>query len=180
MQHGLGAHQTTIDRVRQMRPQFGERRIHPFQRHERGLDATALGQLEMRLATAHTLAGLSEQSDDDAQGLESPGSGAYAAASMDMNQDDPIPKLTVIEGGRLEARLTAEAMAATAERLRATNALGGQVRQGLLVWTLVISVGAVAGLALGRYELVLFLVLAALFVLTQSWDLRDRALTGDP
>jgi len=180
VQHGLGAHQTTIDRVRQMRPQFGECRIHPFQRHERGLDATALGQLEMRLTTAHTLAGLSEQSDDDAQELESPGSGAYAAASMDMNQDDPTPKLTVIEGGRLEARLTAEAMAATAERLRATNALGGQVRQGLLVWTLVISVGAVAGLVLGRYELVLFLVLAALFVLTQSWDLRDRALTGDP
>jgi len=163
-----------------MRPQLGERGIHPLERHECGLDTTALGQFQMGLGAAHTLTGLSEQTDDDAQGLESPGSDAYAAASMDTNQDDPTPRLTVIEGGRPEARLTAEAMAATAERLRATNALGGQVRQGLLVWTLVLGVGSTAGLLLGRFEMVLFLVLAALFVLTQSWDLRDRALTGDP
>ncbi len=180
VQRRIGTHETTVHRMGQMRAQLGEGRIHTLQREQRGLDAAAVGQFEMGVGTAHALTGLGEQTDDDAQGLESPGSGAYAAASMDTNQDDPTPKLTVIEGGRPEARFTSEAMAATAERLRATNALGGRVRRGLIGWTSVITVGSVAGIALGRLELVMFLVLAGLFVLAQSWDLRDRALTGDP
>ena len=44
----------------------------------------------------------------------------------------------------------------------------------------VLLVGGIAGLALGRVELLLFLFLAGLFALTQSWDMRDRARTGDP
>ena len=99
---------------------------------------------------------------------------------MDSNQDDLRPNLTVIQGGTPEDDLTAEAMAATAERLRATNALGGSIRRGLTAWTIVLLVGGIAGLALGRVELLLFLFLAGLFALTQSWDVRDLARTGDP
>lgn len=89
---------------------------------------------------------------------------------MDMNQEPPrAPILTLVQ-----------ADAEHAERQRAADAVGGAMRQGLQRWTVLVSVGGFAALVLQRIEAALLLVVAALFALTQSWDTRDRARTGDP
>jgi membrane protease YdiL (CAAX protease family) len=99
---------------------------------------------------------------------------------MDMNQEPPPdqPPPTA-DDAALIARI-AEADARRAERLHAADAVGGAMRKGLLRWTLVTSVGALAALVLQRFEAALLLAVAALFALAQSWDTRDRARTGDP
>jgi membrane protease YdiL (CAAX protease family) len=58
--------------------------------------------------------------------------------------------------------------------------VGGAVRKGLLRWTLLVLVGSLAALWLNHADAALFLAMAAMFALTQSWDVRERARTGDP
>ena len=72
-----------------------------------------------------------------------------------------------------------EALAARAAALHAAAAVGGRSRAGLLRWTGVVFGGAFLSLLAGQPEIAFFLALAAMFALTQSWDARDRALTGD-
>ena len=81
---------------------------------------------------------------------------------------------------RMEAAVLEEArQAERAALVHAAEAAGGRVRAGLMRWALIVFGGGVASLSTGRPDLALFLVLAAFFALTQSWDARDRALTGD-
>lgn len=96
---------------------------------------------------------------------------------MDMNQEPP--RAPLLYHTPADA-LAAEAEAAQAQRQRAADAVGGAMRAGLLRWTLLVGVGAFVALVLQRVEAALLLVVAALFALTQSWDTRDRARTGDP
>ena len=107
---------------------------------------------------------------------------AYARSTMDPTQDAPPPSDATGLAPSSEAALAAEveAEAERAERQRAADAVGGAVRQGLLRWTILVGAGSFAALVLRRFDVALFLVAAALFALAQSWDVRDRARTGDP
>ena len=115
---------------------------------------------------------------------------AYARATMDPTQDTPPPP----EPGAFappppdpgvlaasdEAMLAAAAGAARAERQRAAAAVGGAMHRGLVRWTLLVVVGSLAALGLRHSDAALFFAIAAMFALTQSWDVRERACTGDP
>ena len=105
---------------------------------------------------------------------------AYARSNMDTNQDVPAPGEPTASYASTDAGFAAEAAAAHAERQRAADAVGGAMRRGLLRWTILVFVGSLAALLLGRPDAGLFLAISALFALTQSWDVRDRARTGDP
>lgn len=101
---------------------------------------------------------------------------------MDTNQEPPRPNLSLVGpqpdapgGGTPE---DAEA-ALTAERLRATDAVGGAMRIGLLRWTIVLAAASFATLVLGHIEGAVLMAMAGMFALAQSWDVRDRARTGD-
>jgi membrane protease YdiL (CAAX protease family) len=78
------------------------------------------------------------------------------------------------------ARLAeAERAAAALERRIAADGLGGRVRQGLTRW-LVIAVAGAAVAALSQHpDAAMLLAVAAMFALTQSWDVRDRARDGE-
>src|SRR5438094_1030576 len=96
---------------------------------------------------------------------------------MDPTQDAPPPGEVGAQVAPEDAGLAAEA--ARAERLLAAGAVGGAMHRGLLRWTLLVAAGSVAALVLDRPDAALFLAAAALFALAQSWDVRDRARTGD-
>jgi len=86
------------------------------------------------------------------------------------------------DSGRLamDAALLEEARQAEhAALVHDAEAEGGRVRAGLTRWALIVLAGGIVSLGAGRPDLALFLVFAALFALTQSWDARERALTGD-
>ncbi|HEY6194819.1 MAG TPA: CPBP family intramembrane glutamic endopeptidase [Candidatus Eisenbacteria bacterium] len=75
------------------------------------------------------------------------------------------------------------ALALVTERLArqvAADAVAGAMRRGLVRWTALAGLGSLAALLLERPDAALFLAAAALFALAQSWDVRDRARTGDP
>ena len=61
----------------------------------------------------------------------------------------------------------------------AADGLGGQVRQGLTRWLVLAVVGAVLAAALQHPDAAVMLAVAAVFALTQSWDVRDRARNGN-
>ena len=115
---------------------------------------------------------------------------AYARATMDPTQDDPPPPepgtysapppVFAASAAPDDATPAAEASAAHAERQRTADAVGGAMRQGLVRWTLLVLLGSLAALALQHPDAALFLAIAAMFALAQSWDVRDRARTGDP
>lgn len=108
---------------------------------------------------------------------------AYARSTMDPTQDAPPPSETIaapVSDLSFADQLAANAEAARAERQRTANAVGGAMRQGLVRWTTVVVTGAVVAFVLRVPDAALFLVAAALFALAQSWDVRDRARTGDP
>ncbi len=100
----------------------------------------------------------------------------YARPDMDPTQEPP--RDSILYFTPTDTRLAAEA--AHAERQRAADAVGGAMRAGLLRWTFLVAVGGLGALLMHRLEAALLLVVAALFALTQSWDMRDRARTGDP
>lgn len=102
---------------------------------------------------------------------------------MDTNQDPPRPRLTLVTSDPPPSAAPSpeeEALALTAERLRATDAVGGAMRIGLLRWTVVLAVASFSTLLLGHVEGAVLMAMAGMFALAQSWDTRDRALTGDP
>ncbi len=110
-----------------------------------------------------------EPRDGGAGALPDPG-----AASED------VAERAVAATGEPEAREAAEALAVRAAAMHAAEAIAGTARVGLLRWTALVFVGALVGLLFGRPDAALFLAIAALFALTQAWDARDRARTGDP
>ena len=61
----------------------------------------------------------------------------------------------------------------------AADGLGGQVRQGLTRWLVLAVVGAVLAAAFQHPDAAVMLAVAAIFALTQSWDVRDRARDGN-
>jgi len=61
----------------------------------------------------------------------------------------------------------------------AADGLGGQVRRGLTRWLVLAVVGAALAAALQHLDAAVMLAAAAMFALTQSWDVRDRARDGD-
>lgn len=106
--------------------------------------------------------------------------------------DDPDPN--AVAAARAE-RLAADAARAEEARLEAereterhrlalalhdAEAVGGRAHQGLLKWTVIVFVGSLAGFVTGRPDAPLFLAVAGLFALAQSWDARDGARTGHP
>jgi hypothetical protein len=99
--------------------------------------------------------------------------GEAPADSAD-SRNDEYERLRLEAAGLEETR-----QAERAALVHAAEAAGGRVRSGLMRWALIVFFGGVASLSTGRPDLALFLVLAAFFALTQSWDARDRALTGD-
>jgi membrane protease YdiL (CAAX protease family) len=88
-----------------------------------------------------------------------------------MTSDPALPQAPGLED---------EALALSAARLRATDAVGGAMREGLLRWTIVLAAASFGTLALGHMEGAVLMAMAGMFALAQSWDVRDRALTGDP
>ena len=78
-----------------------------------------------------------------------------------------------------DGRLAAEAESARIERQRSAEAVGGAMHQGLVRWTLLVLVGSLTALLLQHPDAALFFAIAAMFALAQSWDIRDRARTGD-
>ncbi|MCE9627887.1 MAG: hypothetical protein K8R56_08225, partial [Candidatus Eisenbacteria bacterium] len=102
---------------------------------------------------------------------------------MDTNQEPPRPRLTLVTSAPSPPEATGsndEALALSAERLRTTDAVGGAMRVGLLRWTIVLAAASFGTLALGHIEGAVLMAMAGMFALAQSWDVRDRALTGDP
>ena len=68
---------------------------------------------------------------------------------------------------------------AAAERRAAADALGGRVRRGLLYWLALSLGGSVVAIMAGRTDAALFLMMATMFALAQSWDVRDGARAGE-
>jgi len=83
-----------------------------------------------------------------------------------------------IRAERLEAEREAERQRFE-HALREAERVGGRAHQGLVVWTAIVFFGALLGFVSGHAEAPLFLAIAGLFALTQSWDARDRARTGN-
>ena len=109
--------------------------------------------------------------------LVSAGEGSLEPTSApELADDDRGPDALAIEAAAREEQL----LAARAAAVRAAEAAGGSARAGLLRWTAVVFGGAFASVLAGRPDLALFLMFAALFALTQSWDARERSHTGDP
>ena len=122
--------------------------------------------------------------------MNSPG---YARATMDANQGTPAPggpeppraspSLIEMTEGEYAAEL---ARSAEAERERAALArriaadgLGGRVYAGLMRWLVLAVVGSILAAALHHADAAVLLAAAAMFALTQSWDVRDRARDGE-
>jgi Type II CAAX prenyl endopeptidase Rce1-like len=106
---------------------------------------------------------------------------AYAALLMDTNQDGTPPPLRLVTAtSPADEAWLAESEAATAERRAAAEAVGGAMRRGLARWTILLTAGSLVTLIIGHLEGSLLMAVAGLFALTQSWDVRDRARTGDP
>jgi hypothetical protein len=77
-------------------------------------------------------------------------------------------------------RLAAEANERAAqERAFGADRLGGRVRAGLTRWFLLTIACSALAAWLQHPDAAVLLALAALFALTQSWDVRDRARTGE-
>lgn len=92
----------------------------------------------------------------------------------------PLPGADDAGAVALEEAAAAEADAARAAALHVAEAVGGMARSGLFYWTVLVAVGVLGGVVLRAGEVTVFLALAALFALGQSWDARDGARTGDP
>ncbi len=90
---------------------------------------------------------------------------AFRAAEPQLATDAPQPR---------------EEAQARAAAVHAAETVAGTARRGLLRWTVFVFAGALVGLVFGRPDVALFLSVAAMFALAQSWDVRDRARTGDP
>jgi membrane protease YdiL (CAAX protease family) len=103
---------------------------------------------------------------------------AYAPATMEPTQDAPPPSASGASPALSEVALPQEA--APAERRRAADDVRRDTNTGLLRWTLIVVAGSAAAIALNHLDAALFLAVAAMFALAQSWDVRDRARTGDP
>lgn len=114
---------------------------------------------------------------------------------MDTNQGTPAPTpppdvdaASHAIGGEAVANRAAEDARAEAlqvatardEALRVAQAVGGMAHHGLKRWTALVFLGAIAAFVAGRPDAALFLAVAGMFALSQSWDARDRARTGDP
>ncbi len=101
---------------------------------------------------------------------------------MDTNQEPPRPRLSLVISNPSPQETTGDDQAAlelTAERLRATDAVGGAMRSGLLRWTIVLAAASLVTLLLGHIEGAVLMAMAGMYALAQSWDVRDRARTGD-
>jgi|SRR5580765_7812184 len=103
---------------------------------------------------------------------------AYARATMDPTQDAPPPLGAGASPAPVDAALEAEA--ARAQRLLAAEDVSAAMFTGLMRWMLLVVGGSIAAVLLKHVDAALFLAVAAMFALTQSWDVRDRARTGDP
>src|SRR5215471_13873883 len=117
---------------------------------------------------------------------------AYARATMDANQgtpgdDEPSDALSppgpaviqpmdaAVAAAEAERLLTAQA---ARERAIAADHLGGRVRVGLTRWFVLAVLCSVLAAWLQHPDAAILLAVAALFALTQSWDVRDRARAG--
>jgi membrane protease YdiL (CAAX protease family) len=103
---------------------------------------------------------------------------AYARATMDPTQDAPPPLGAEVSPAPVDAALEAEA--ARVQRQRAADEVSTAMFKGLVRWMLLVGGGSIAAVLLKHVDAALFLAVAAMFALTQSWDVRDRARTGDP
>jgi hypothetical protein len=116
------------------------------------------------------------------QGRAPSGSPPESNADRDPDPDAGIADGLAAEAARAEAaRLEAEREAERdriAQALIAALAVGGRAHQGLLLWTVIVFLGAVAGFATGRPDAPLMLAIGGMFALAQSWDARDRARSG--
>ena len=83
--------------------------------------------------------------------------------------------LRAAEAAAIEEARLAEHLAA----VRVAEAAGDRARGGLRAWALVVAIGGAVSLVANRPDLAIFLFFAAMFALSQSWDARDRSLTGD-
>ena len=164
-----------------MRAEFGEPGVELFQNAQRIRHPTAFGQLEPGMGAADTFTRLREQANLDTHALEPPGPNPYAAPYMDTNQEPPRPPLVLVPPLAQHSVSDDEgALALSAERLRTTDGVGGAMREGLLRWTIVLAIAAVGTLLLGHVEGAVLMAMAGMYALAQSWDVRDRARTGDP
>jgi len=99
---------------------------------------------------------------------------------MDSNQGGPITDDPAGAASALAATQEEEAArAAAAARRLAADQLGGSVHRGLLYWMALALVGSTVTILASRPDAALFLAMATLFALAQSWDVRDRARAGD-
>jgi hypothetical protein len=103
--------------------------------------------------------------------------GHPSSAPLDVERLDPVPAPTT--PGPLAAVDDEALRRAAEERRLEADRLGGKVHGGLLRWVLLALVGSVSAVLLGRSDAALFLAMATLFALTQSWDVRDRARMGE-
>jgi hypothetical protein len=135
---------------------------------------------------------------DPAQGApppgESPGEARDPAAGDDVPPrpaseavpESGTPEAVTGEVSALDVELAAararldEALAARDAAVHAAEAAGGRSRAGLLRWAAALTGGAFVSILVRQPDFGLFLVIAAIFALAASWDMRDRARTGDP
>ena len=94
---------------------------------------------------------------------------------MDANQGGPFEEVTLPAAAPPFGAGASDGEA----RRRAADEIGGHVHRGLLYWAALAFGGTALSIGLKRNEAPLFLVLAALFALVQSWDVRDRARAGE-
>jgi hypothetical protein len=99
---------------------------------------------------------------------------------MEPTQDAPPPGGPGASPAPDDAALAAEAEVERAGRQRAAIDVADAMRTGLVRWTLLVAAGSIAAVLLNHLDAALFLAVAAMFALAQSWDVRDRARTGDP
>jgi hypothetical protein len=92
----------------------------------------------------------------------------------------PLAEMTAEEHAAELARLAdAERESAALAKRIAADALGGRVHVGLVRWLVFAVAGAILALLLQHPDAAIMLAAAALFALTQSWDVRDRARAGE-
>jgi hypothetical protein len=92
----------------------------------------------------------------------------------------PLAEMTAEEHAAELARLAdAERERAALAKRIAADALGGRVHVGLVRWLVFAVAGAILALLLQHPDAAIMLAAAALFALTQSWDVRDRARAGE-
>jgi len=103
---------------------------------------------------------------------------------MDSNQGGPAANPREVAapgtaGGLLPVSDDEAVQRAVAERRAAADALGGRVHRGLLYWLALSLGGSLVAILAGRTDAALFLMMATMFALAQSWDVRDGARAGE-